>query len=84
MPEQEIGVVLHYFGGPSVAVVKLTAGDLALGDAVRFVGHTSDFTETVTSMEVDHEKVERAAAGTEVAIQVVSRARPHDRVLKVG
>lgn len=84
MPEQEIGVILHYFAGPSVAVVKLTAGELALGDSVRIVGHTSDFTETVTSMEVDHKKVDRAVAGTEVAIQVVSRARPHDRVLKVS
>lgn len=84
MPEQEIGTVVHFFKGPSVAVVKLTAGELALGDQVRFLGHTSDFTETVTSMEVNHQKVQRAAAGDEVAIQVVTRARPHDKVLRVS
>ncbi len=82
MPEQEIGAVVHYFNGPSVAVVKLT-GEIAVGDTVRFVGHTTDFTENVTSMEVNHQKLERAQPGDEVAIQVVGRARPHDKVLKV-
>jgi translation elongation factor EF-Tu-like GTPase len=83
MAERQIGIVTHFFKGPSVAVVRVTDDALAVGDEIRFVGHTSDFTERVTSMEVDHQKVERATAGQEVAIQVVSRARPHDQVLKV-
>lgn len=83
MAEQEIGVVTHYFDRPAVAVIKLTAGELAPGDRLRFLGHTSDFIETVTSMERDHQKVTQASAGDEVAVQVVARARPHDRVLKV-
>ncbi|HXF96386.1 MAG TPA: EF-Tu/IF-2/RF-3 family GTPase [Gemmatimonadales bacterium] len=83
MPEQEIGIVTHYFKGPGVAVVKVTAGEVAVGDQVRFRGHTTDFTETVESMEVNHQKVERARAGEEVAIKVVGRARIHDRVLKI-
>ena len=82
MPEQEIGIVTHFFKGPSVAIVRLTA-DIKIGDALRFVGHTSDFTERVTSMQVDHKPVEAAAAGQDVAVQVVSRARPHDKVLRV-
>lgn len=83
MAEQLIGTVTHFFKGPSVAVVQLSDGELATGDQVRFVGHTTDFTEQVTSMEVNHVKVERAQAGDEVAIQVVARARPHDKVFKV-
>lgn len=83
MTEQPIGVVTHYFGGPSVAVVRVSEGELASGDRVRFLGHTTDFTETITSMEVNHQKVERARAGEEVAIQVIGRVRQHDRVLKV-
>ena len=82
MPEQEIGIVTHFFKGPSVAIVRLTA-DVKIGDTLRFVGHTSDFTERVTSMQVDHKPVEAAAAGQDVAVQVVSRARPHDKVLRV-
>jgi putative protease len=81
--EQEIGVVTHYFDRPGVAVIKLTAGELGIGDQVRFLGHTSDFIETVDSMEVDHTKVSRAVEGHEVAVKVVTRVRPHDKVLKV-
>jgi putative protease len=83
MPEQLVGTVLHYFRGPSVAVVRVTEGELAVGDRIRFHGHTTEFTEQLTSMEVDHRKVERATAGQEVAIQVTDRAREHDQVLKV-
>ncbi|MGD2135633.1 MAG: hypothetical protein PVF27_05710 [Gemmatimonadales bacterium] len=83
MSEHKIGTVTHYFNGPKVAVVKLTEGELAVGDEIHFHGHTSDFTERVTSMEIEHEKVEQAKAGQEIAIQVVERARPHDVVYKV-
>jgi putative protease len=83
MPEQEIGVVTHYFDHPHVAVVQVTAGEVAVGDTLRFHGHTTEFTEELASMEVDHAPVERAGAGTEVAMKVVGRARKHDRVFKV-
>ena len=82
MPEQEIGVVTHYFDRPKVAIVKLS-GVVAVGDELRFHGHTTEFTERVTSMELDHKKVETAKAGDEIAIQVVGRARQHDKVFKI-
>lgn len=83
MSEQLVGTVTHFFKGPSVAVVKVTEGEIAVGDEVHFVGHTTDFTERVTSMEVEHEKVETAKVGDEIAIQVVERTRPHDQVYRV-
>ena len=83
MTEQLIGTVTHYFKGPEVAVVQVTEGELHQGDQIHIVGHTSDFTEQVTSMEVDHQKVDRAGAGDEVALKVVARARQHDKVFRV-
>jgi putative protease len=83
MSEQLVGTVTHYFKGPSVAVVKVEEGEISVGDQVHFHGHTSDFTETISSMEVEHQKVQAAKAGDEVAIQVVERARVHDKVYKV-
>lgn len=83
MPEQLVGTVSHYFKGPSVAIVRVTDGELAVGDRIRFHGHTTDFTEQLTSMEVNHQKVERARAGEEVAIQVTDRTREHDQVFRV-
>jgi hypothetical protein len=54
-----------------------------VGDEIHIRGHTSDFLERVTSMEVEHRKVQHAGAGDEVAIQVVARVREHDQVFKV-
>jgi translation elongation factor EF-1alpha len=83
MPEQLVGMVVHYFKGPSVAIVRLAEGTLAVGDRVRFHGHTTEFTEQIASMEVNHQKVPQANAGDEVAIQVADRTRQHDQVFKV-
>ena len=82
MAEAEIGTVVHYFDRPQVAVVRILVGDVAVGDTLHFRGHTTEFTETVGSMEVDHKPVERAGAGAEIAIKVIGRARVHDKVLK--
>ena len=38
MPEQLVGTVVHYFKGPSVAVVRVAEGALAVGDRIRFHG----------------------------------------------
>jgi translation initiation factor IF-2 len=84
VPEQEIGVVTHYFDHVQVAVVKLSAGEIKVGDTLHFRGSTTELTETVASMEVDHQKVEHAAAGQEVAIKVLSRTRRNDKVFKVS
>lgn len=81
--EQQVGTVTHFFGGPSVAVIKLEAGELSMGDRIRILGHTTDFAEIVTSMEVDHQKVTSAKAGDEIAVQVSARVRRHDKVIKV-
>lgn len=83
MSEIEIGTVVHYFDRPQVAVVRIVVGEIAVGDTLHFRGHTTDFSEAVASMELDHKPVERAGAGAEVAIKVIGRARVHDKVLKM-
>ncbi len=84
MTEQLIGTVTHYFDVPAVAVVKMSGGEVAVGDEIHILGHTTDFSECVLSMEVDHHKVEHAAPGEEIAIQVVNRVREHDQVFRVS
>jgi translation initiation factor IF-2 len=84
MPEELVGTVTHFFKGPSVAMIHLSAGELAVGDRVHIHGHTTDFTAPITSMQVNHQPVERAQAEAEVAIQVSDRARPKDQVFKVS
>lgn len=83
MGEQLVGTVTHYFGKPRVAIVEITAGELHVGDTVRFAGHSSDFTQEVGSMELEHAPVDSAKVGDSVGIQVSERAREHDQVYRV-
>lgn len=82
MAEQKIGVVTHYFGHIQVAAILLDA-ELKVGDTVRIKGHTSDFTQKIDSMQLEHDAVEIGKKGQEVAIKVAEHARQHDEVFKV-
>jgi putative protease len=83
LAEQRIGVVTHYFGKISVAAIELTDGELRVGDTIHIKGHTSDFTQTVDSMQLEHDAVESASVGESVGIKVAEHAREHDEVFKV-
>lgn len=82
MAEQAIGTVSHYWGGPGVAGIELSR-ELKVGDTIRVLGHTSDFTQTVDSIQIEHETVESAEAGASIGVKVKERARVHDQVLLV-
>ncbi len=83
MGEQLVGTVTHYFGKPQVAIVEITAGELNIGDDIRVTGHSSDFTQKVASMELEHAPVDSAKVGDSVGIKVSERAREHDSVYVV-
>lgn len=83
MPEQQIGRVTHYFGNIQVAAIEITAGTLRVGDTIHIKGHTTDFTQTVDSMQIEKMPVQEAIAGQTVGLKVKEHARPHDLVYKV-
>jgi len=80
--ETRIGYVTHYYNRISVAVVSLDH-PLNLNDNVLFLGHSTDFTQKVWSMEIEHHKIQSAGAGAEVAIKVVEPVRRGDQVFLV-
>ncbi len=84
MGEEVIGQVTDYFGKVGVAAVQVTAGSLSVGDAIHVKGHTTDLNQTVDSMQVEHQAVQRAEAGQTVGIRVKDRVRKGDSVLKVS
>ena len=84
MAEQLVGMVTHYFGKAHVAAVKITEGELHVGDTIHIVGHTSDFTQPIDSMQIDRAAVETAKVGDEIGIQVAEHAREHDQVFRVA
>jgi len=82
MAEHLVGVVSHFYGELGVVGVELSH-DLSMGDTIHILGHTSDFTQTVDSIQIEHEVVASAKAGDPVGVKVKERARVHDQVLVV-
>jgi hypothetical protein len=80
--ERKVGQVTHFFAGPSAAVLRLSA-DLKVGDRIHITGATTDFMETVNSMQIDHNSVEHAGPGDDVAILTKDRVREGDEVFVV-
>ena len=80
---QEVGKVTHFFSKISVAVVDLTA-TLSVGDRIRVRGPTTDFEQTVESMQIEHENVKTAKAGQSIGLKVKDRVREKDVVYKVA
>jgi len=83
MADQRIGEVMKFFSKPSVAAVKITDGEIKVGDTLKFTGHTTDLTMPLDSMEVNNQRVPQASAGDYIGIKVSGRVRPGDEVFKV-
>jgi len=81
--EERIGVVTHYFGHPSVAIIQLESGTLRVGDMIHIRGHTTDFTQKVESLEVKHAPATEVGPKDDFGLKVVEHAREHDVVFKV-
>jgi len=77
-----IGKVTHYFGNIGVAVLELT-DTLKVGDTIRIVGGTTDFTQTVDSIEIEHKKVEEAKKGDSIGLKVSQKVREGYKVYKL-
>ena len=82
MAEHLVGTVSHYWGRLGVVGIELSS-ELNVDDTIHILGHTSDFTQTVDSIQIEHETVESAKAGESIGVRVSERARVHDQVLVV-
>jgi putative protease len=79
---EPIGIVTHYYSHLSVAIVQLETGNLRVGDFIHIKGHTSDFSQPVESMEIDHVHVSEARPSQSFGLRVKEHAREHDVVYK--
>ncbi len=78
-----IGKITHYFSNIGVAVIELS-NELKVGDTIRIIGgEDTDFTQTVESMEAEHQKVENAKAGESVGLKVNEKVREGYKVYKL-
>ncbi|MFH1427858.1 MAG: hypothetical protein ABIG60_05025 [Patescibacteria group bacterium] len=77
-----IGKISHVFGQIGVGVVELSRS-LKVGDQIRIKGATTDFEQTVDSMQVDKEQVDKAKKGMSIGMKISEKVRIGDEVYKV-
>jgi translation initiation factor IF-2 len=83
MEEKKVGEVIKFFGKIGVAAIRLSEGSLKVGDSMRIIGHTTDMTQTIDSIQIENENVQEAGLGMDIGIKTKDRVREHDIVYKV-
>jgi len=83
LPAEPIGRVTHYFAKARATALMIERDGIRVGDTLYFKGHTTNFKQTVESLQIDRKPVPQAEPGEEVGIRVRSRTREHDLVFKL-
>lgn len=76
---KKIGIVTHVFGKINVAILQLVS-ELKVGDAVQFKGKHTDFSQTIDSMQVNHEQIQKAQKGDDVGVKTTQSTQVGDEV----
>ena len=84
MKENYIGSISNYFSNISVAAFVIESWTLNTGDTVHIKGHTTNITESVTSIQMEHEGIETAKKGDDIGIKVSQKVRGGDKVFVVA
>ena len=82
MSGTQIGQITHYFDHINVAALTLTE-PLRVGDTIHILGHSTDFQQKVTSLQIEHQAVDEAKPGDDVGIKVIQTVHAHDKVFKL-
>jgi putative protease len=77
-----VGKVSHYYPKIGVAVVEVL-DEIKVGDRISIEGATTNFEQTVESMEIEHKKIEVAKPGDSIGLKVIDRVRERDNVYKI-
>ena len=73
--EKEIGKI-------GVAVIELS-DELKVGEQIKIKGGNRDFTQIVTSMQIEHKNVDSAGKNEAVGLKVDQPVREGDKVYKI-
>jgi putative protease len=78
----KIGDVIHFYTNIEVAVIDLV-DKIAVGDMIMIRGATTDFTQLVKSVQIEHQKVDMAEPGDSIGLLVKYRVRKGDEVYRI-
>ncbi len=87
LPKEEkavpLGEITHFFSRIQVVVVKITKGEISVGDELHIKGKATDFIQKVNSLQIESVDVKKAHRGQLAGLKVDKQARPGDKVFKV-
>ena len=78
-----IGKITHYFPHVRAGSFLIKKGPIALGDILHIKGHTTNFKQKISSLQINRVAIKKASKGDEVGIFAKSRVRINDKVYKV-
>ena len=79
----KVGRIEHFYSKASVAVVEVL-GPLRKGDKILIRGSTTNVSQEVDSMEIEHKQVADAQPGQRIGLKVAGHVRENDIVYKVA
>ncbi len=79
---EKVGEVTHYFTKISVAVVDVS-GKMKVGDKIAIKGMTTNFEQTVDSMQIEGKNIDEANPGDDIGMKVKDRVRKGDVVYRL-
>ncbi len=82
MSGTQVGQITHYFDHVNVAELTLTES-LHIGDTIHILGHSTDFQQKVTSLQIEHQSVSEAKPGDDVGMKVIQKVHTNDKVFRL-
>ena len=76
------GKVINYYSSIGVASIKIS-DYLEVGNHIHVKGHTTDFEQTVDSIQINRNQVNRASKGDIAGVKITDYVRKHDLVYRV-
>lgn len=83
MAEEFLGKVTHYYDKIMVAVVELAKGvALAKDETIHVKGSKTDFSQAVSSLQIEHKDVDKVKSGQSFGMKVDQAVEEGDAVYR--
>lgn len=83
MTDAKVGKVTHYYDKIGVAVIDLS-GTIKVGDLIKISGHDKEFTQSISSMQIEHAQLHEAKKGQVIGLKVDQPVKENDEVFLVS
>jgi U32 family peptidase len=79
MEEKSVGKISHYYDKIGVGIIELN-DSLKVGDTIKIKGKDIEFEQSIDSIQIEHEPVEKAGKGDVIGIKMNQKVKEGDEV----